>query len=70
MGCSRVGLTWAVEGVAQSSPYSKSEFPIFVRRLTWTDVRTPVFHIFARGTEGQVTNAHYWPYLKRTYVGT
>ena len=31
-GCSRVGLTWAVEGVAQSAPYSKPEFPIFARR--------------------------------------
>ena len=29
LGCSRVGLAWAVEGVAQSSPYSKTEFPIF-----------------------------------------
>ena len=29
-----------------------------------------MFHILARGTEGQVTNAHYWPHLKRPYVGT
>ena len=27
-----MGLTWAVEGVAQSSPYSRTEFPIFARR--------------------------------------
>ena len=36
MGCSRVGLAWAVEGVAQSSPYSITEFPIFARR--WSPV--------------------------------
>ena len=52
-----MGLAWAVEGVAQSSPYSKTEFPIFARR------RSPCQNVEHRGSvqrsrSGQVTNTH------------